>query len=79
MRYEFRKDFNLLSFLKAIDQCTGDVVFESGQGDRMDLKSQLCKILLLTMKPGDPALQSSRIECSGEDGGRLSEYLTATE
>ncbi len=79
MKFSLKREFNPLSFLKAVDGCAGEVMFESAKGDRLDLKSQLCKVLFLTLKPEDPTLLDSRIECSGEDGGRLSEFLAISE
>lgn len=79
MKYDLKSDFNLLSFLKTVDQCTGEVLLESEKGTQLNLKSQLCKVLLLTRKPGDAALLDCRIECSEEDGERLSAFLVIPE
>lgn len=79
MKYDLKSDFNLLSFLKTVDQCRGEVLFVSEKGTRLNLKSQLCKVLFLTLKPGDSALLDCRIECSEEDGERLSAFLVIPE
>ena len=79
MKFDLKNEFNLLSFLKTVDQCTGEVLFESEKGTRLNLKSQLCKVLFLTLKPGDSALLDCRIECSEEDGERLSAFLVIPE
>ena len=79
LKFQFQCEVNLLSFLKAVDGCEGKIVFVSGKGDRLDLKSQLCKVLLLTMKPEEPASLDCRVECSREDGEKLSEFLVIPE
>lgn len=75
MKFELKQEFNLLGFLKTVDYCEGNVMFETLEGDRLDLKSQLSKYLFLTVKPGDSCLINSRIECSKEDAQRLAEFL----
>ncbi len=79
MKYQLKDEFDLLSFLKTIDGCRGEVLFESSRGDQLNLKSQLSKYLFLTLKPGDPYLSGSQVECSEEDGEKLSGFLKTLE
>lgn len=79
LKYELKNKIDPISFLKTVDQCTGDVFLESREGTRLDLKSQICKLLFLTLKEEDPVIQGSKVECSGKDSERLSEYLVISE
>lgn len=65
----------MTKFLQIVDQCEDDIILEDPQGDRLDLKSQLCKYLFLTFTPGEPPLADASIVCSEEDARLLSEFL----
>ena len=76
MKYKLKHEIDMLSFLKTVEQCEGEVIFEGQKGERLDLKSRLSRYLLLTVSPDDAELAGSTIDCSGEDIASLSEYLT---
>ncbi len=79
MTYQLVREFDPFIFLENVDRCTGAVVYESPKGDRLDLTSQLCKALFLTLKPGEAYLQNGRIECCSEDSKILSSFLLMPE
>ena len=38
-------NLDVQGFMKAIDQCTGDVFLETADGDSLNLKSKLCQMI----------------------------------
>ena len=45
---KLRNITNVEKFLETVDQCKGDVYLTTPQGDRLNLKSQLTKMLAMT-------------------------------
>lgn len=45
---KLRNITNVAKFLETVDQCKGDVYLTTPQGDRLNLKSQLTKMLAMT-------------------------------
>lgn len=79
MKCQCKADFNMTKFLKSVDLCEDNIIFEDLSGDRLDLKSQLCKYLFLTFTPGTPPLTEGSIACSERDAALLSEFLCINE
>lgn len=75
MKYSLKSNINMVYFLQAVDHCDGDVYFEDTEGDHLNLKSQLCKYLFLTLKLGEEPLSHGQISCCPEDAGHLSEFI----
>lgn len=73
--YQLKPGISVASFLRTVDSCRGEVLLESNAGDRLNLKSQLSKILLLAAASDAKYLKGSRIWCSSEDALLLSDYL----
>lgn len=73
--YKLKPDIHITSFLKAVDSCKGKVILKSGAGDELDLKSQLCKYLLLAAASEPDYLASCTVQCGADDAGLLGEYL----
>ena len=44
-----RDDIDLTAFFSAVNDCKGEVVFLSAEGDRMNLKSTLCQYLFTSV------------------------------
>lgn len=66
------------SFLLCTDQCTGDVIYTTPDGDRLNLKSQLSRYIFLAAANAKSAafLLSGEIVCSAaEDVKILKPYL----
>lgn len=69
---------DLPAFLLQADLCTGDVVYMTPEGDRLNLKSQLSKYIFLAAANAESAvaLLSGNIMCSKpEDLEILQPYL----
>ena len=45
---KLRNIINIEAFLETVDRCEGDVYLTTPQGDRLNLKSQLTKMLAMT-------------------------------
>lgn len=56
-------------FLQCVDQCAGEVLYKTIEGDILNLKSQLSKYLFLIAvnAPATAALRSGDITCDVED------------
>lgn len=56
-------------FLQRVDQCAGEVLYKTSEGDILNLKSQLSKYLFLIAvnAPETAALRRGDISCSTDD------------
>lgn len=56
-------------FLQYVDQCAGEVLYKTREGDILNLKSQLSKYLFLVAvnAPETAALRCGEITCSSDD------------
>lgn len=56
-------------FLQRVDQCAGEVLYKTDEGDILNLKSQLSKYLFLIAvnAPESAALRCGEISCGTED------------
>ena len=56
-------------FLQCVDQCAGEVLYKTSEGDILNLKSQLSKYLFLIAvnAPETAALRCGEISCEPED------------
>ncbi len=79
MTYELKPGFDRVAFLRSVDRCAGEVVYEGENGERLDLKSQLSKYLLLAAASGEVCRTGGRIRCEAGDGTILSEFLVIPE
>ncbi len=71
-------DCNYPAFLQAVDRCTGNVSFETPEGDILNLKSQLSKFIFLAAvaSPNINALANGKVLCEDTaDYPLLSEHL----
>lgn len=75
MKYDLKAGINIAAFLRTADLCEGSVLFEGADGDRLDLKSQLCKYLFLASEIDPEYLASGKIRCDSKDAQRLAEYI----
>ena len=53
----------LIEFFHAVKQCRGEVLYRSGEGDQLNLKSALSQFLLSTVLLDNPALLNGSIVC----------------
>ena len=70
MKFDLKPQISMVSFLHTVDLCEGKVLFESADGDILNLKSQLSKYLFLTVAPDMKYLRHSKISC---------EYIVVTD
>ena len=73
---KFKDSVDINAFLDAAKKCTGDIFFQTNEGDILNLKSLLSRYVMMSIM-GDPSLlKSSQITCvQEEDYQMLSEYL----
>ena len=58
-------DFN--DFIKAIDECKGDVYLETRDGDILNLKSKLCQMIGLSTILNNTEVAEATISCSNPE------------
>lgn len=75
MKYNLKPHINIADFLHAVDLCEEEVLFESREGDRLNLQSQLSKYLFLTVGLDLQYLKSCWISCTTADAVRLSDFI----
>lgn len=73
----FLKDKNLLiDFFHIVQQCQGQVLYFSKEGDQLNLKSSLCQFLFSSALINTPMLLNGHIACEKEeDMIRLQPFL----
>ena len=75
MKFDLKPQINMVMFLRAVEGCNGEVCFESGEGDILNLKSQLSKYLFLTVTPDAEYLMRGKVSCTPEDAAMLSDFV----
>lgn len=75
MIYQLKPGILMPAFLHAVDSCPDEVIFETPEGDKLNLKSQLSKYLFLTVALDARYLETSVIRCTAEAAEHLSEFL----
>ena len=59
-------------FIKAIDNCTGDIFLETSDGDILNLKSKLCQLIGLSTLLKHTEVAEATIRCTNpEDETKL--------
>lgn len=76
---KLKKNVSTTDFINCVDRCAGEVLFETLEGDRLNLKSQLSKYLFLVAVNSSNAIRlgDGAILCDPEDFEILKEYLDA--
>ncbi len=62
-------DFN--DFIKAVDECKGDVYLETSDGDVLNLKSKLCQIIGLSTILNNAEILEADIRCTNPEDETL--------
>ena len=71
-----RTDINVMDFLKQVQKCNSEVLFETPEGDSIALKSTLSQYIFCTIAQNIPLLQSGSIRFSDKsDEEVLKAYL----
>lgn len=58
-------------FIKAVDQCKGNVYLETADGDSLNLKSKLCQMLGLSTILQGAQVTEATIKCENEEDETL--------
>lgn len=71
-----KQDVHLISFLEAVGQCKADVIYQTEDGDSLNLKSALSKYLFSMIATNQRFLLTGEVLCRlDEDYGYLREYI----
>ena len=75
MRMRLKEDVKLGDFLSRVNECTNEVCFVTNTGDRMNLKSLLCRYIFLTMQQHTENLRNVDVECESKQDAQLLQDL----
>ncbi len=64
-------NIDLNDFLKAVDECKGDVYLETSDGDVLNLKSKLCQIIGLSTILKNAEILEANIRCTNPEDETL--------
>lgn len=71
-----KDNINIINFLKQVQKCCSEVLFETPEGDRIALKSTLSQYIFCTIASNPELLQSGTIRFEKEeDKMLLSDFL----
>lgn len=74
MRLKPTCDFS--HFLDAVEACNEDVYFVTKDGDRLNLKSELCRYIFAVVAANPRLLENGELECKSDmDLERFREFL----
>ncbi len=79
LKYSIKTDIDDITFLQKVDSCSGNILFNTNEGDSLDLKDQLCKYIFLTLKSDSAEVPDGYITCQPDDAVLLSQFITALE
>ena len=60
-------NINFEDFIKAIDECRGDVYLETCDGDVLNLKSKLCQMIGLSTILSSTEVSEATLRCSNPE------------
>lgn len=64
------------NFLNTVSQCSGEVFFETTQGDVLNLKSELCRYVFAVVVSKPHLLETGTLTCAkSQDVALLKKYL----
>ena len=66
-------NINILNFLKQVQKCSADVLFETSEGDRIALKSTLSQYIFFTIASNPELLQNGTIRFEQDEDIKLLE------
>lgn len=64
-------NINILNFLKQVQKCSAEVLFETSEGDRIALKSTLSQYIFFTIASNTELLQSGTIRFEQDEDIKL--------
>ncbi len=59
------------NFLEIVQQCSGDVLFSTPEGDVLNLKSELCRYIFAVVVSTPRLLETGEVVCRNEDDAVL--------
>ena len=63
---------NIKDFVAELDNCKGNVYLTTSEGDKLNLKSTLCRMIGITRLIEDGTISDAKVECElPEDATRL--------
>ncbi len=68
-----KTDINIINFLKQVQKCSKEVMFETPEGDRIALKSTLSQYIFCTIAAQPDLLKTGTIRFEQEDDKNLLE------
>ena len=74
---KLKQGIDLSAFLKTVQQCAGEVIFETDEGDRLDLKSTLSQFVFTAAMAARLSSTTGHICCETQDLPLLENFLTA--
>ena len=66
---------DMLRFLNSVNKCTSDVLFQTSEGDCLNLKSTLSQYVFSLIDADDDLLKEGNVVCSDSDYIIIKEYL----
>lgn len=72
-----KKDADLIEFRNAVKKCVGDVLFETDDGDSLNLKSVLSDFLFSMMSANQTYILSGHVVCRVESDYRIIDKFIA--
>ncbi len=66
-------NINILNFLKQVQKCSAEVLFETSEGDRIALKSTLSQYIFFTIASNPELLQNGTIRFEQDEDIKLLE------
>ncbi len=66
-------NINILNFLKQVQKCSAEVLFETSEGDRIALKSTLSQYIFFTIASNSELLQNGTIRFEQDEDIKLLE------
>lgn len=66
-----KTNINIVNFLKQVQKCSDEVLFETSEGDRIALKSTLSQYIFCTIASNPELLQSGTIRFEKETDQKL--------
>ncbi len=64
-------NINILNFLKQVQKCSAEVLFETSEGDRIALKSTLSQYIFFTIASNPELLQNGTIRFEQDEDIKL--------
>lgn len=74
---KIKEHIDFMQFLKAVRECSRDVLFQTDEGDCLNLKSTLSQYVFAMIFSKPELLCDGEIRCAEEDLPRLAEFLDA--